>query len=627
MLLIFLAMFSLNAVYAISGEEKLSYCGACDSALKYSFCNERLSKWIGIADSIRLGHNYENNWRLSVAKAWQLFRKAEYDSVAYMLDKEIKYMPADSSLVYQMSRAYHIAQLNKNLMRYSEASLSFEEMKVLAEKSGNIDYIAEAYWGLESIARITHDYELARQYLEKLMEALKGDSSYRIFRTYQYYAQNAIRRDDQFTARDYLKKCIGICKDSSIRIYNLPYELSWLYNQLGQVCNTLGNTKEGAHYYRESIVLSSKANMKQIMSDSYANLGIYYWKQEQYDSALFCLDQCLKHMTIPPDRNLLRISNYYLSAVYDSLGDYQKAYGYQKAYAAVLDSISNSEYRELYVQERTRFQTEQKDKELEVLAANIRMNKILLYSSIAFSALVIVIIVLLYRQNRLRSRQKLSQLQKQVSEARQEYLRKQMNPHFLFNTLNSIQYFMYNNDKIATNDYMSKFAMLIRKSLENSENTYTTIKDELDALKLYVELEQLRFKNKFNWELIVDEDIDVLQQKIPSMIIHPFVENAINHGLHFLSGNGKLRIELKQLDYRTIECVVEDNGIGREKAEEIKRLKSRNHQSMGTSMTRERLKILGDEFDHRLKVNYTDLFDANKRPIGTKVVIIMPVIN
>ena len=106
-----------------------------------------------------------------------------------------------------------------------------------------------------------------------------------------------------------------------------------------------------------------------------------------------------------------------------------------------------------------------------------------------------------------------------------------MNPHFIFNTLNSIQYYMYQHDKLATNNYLTKFSSLMRKVLENSQHTSVPLRDELDALNLYLELEMIRFKDKFDYEINVDEEIDTLLYKVPTMLIQPYVENSICHGL------------------------------------------------------------------------------------------------
>ena len=182
------------------------------------------------------------------------------------------------------------------------------------------------------------------------------------------------------------------------------------------------------------------------------------------------------------------------------------------------------------------------------------------------------------------------------------------------------------NDKISSNNYMTKFASLIRKTLENSKHTEISIKEELDALHLYLELEELRFKEKFDWTIRVDEEIDTLAYKIPTMLIQPYVENAITHGLmNKENGKGFLHVEL-QLAKDQIICTIEDNGIGRAKAMEIKQQKNNHHQSMGINITESRLRLVNELYGKNMKVVYTDLMDDNGDPAGTKVEINIPVI-
>ena len=199
-----------------------------------------------------------------------------------------------------------------------------------------------------------------------------------------------------------------------------------------------------------------------------------------------------------------------------------------------------------------------------------------------------------------------------------------MNPHFIFNTLNSIQYYMYQHDKISTNNYLTKFSMLMRKTLENSQHTAIPIKDELDALELYLELESLRFKEKFDYQIEVDDDIDVLIHKIPTMLIQPYVENAICHGLMNKDDKGFLNVNL-QLVHDHIMCTIEDNGIGREAAMEIRDNKNKNHNSLGTKITESRLNLVNALYGKNMKIEYTDMKDDAGEPCGTRVVIQIPV--
>jgi LytS/YehU family sensor histidine kinase len=166
----------------------------------------------------------------------------------------------------------------------------------------------------------------------------------------------------------------------------------------------------------------------------------------------------------------------------------------------------------------------------------------------------------------------------------------------------------------------------MRKTLINSQYTSIPIKEELEALELYLELESLRFKEKFDWTIRVDEEIDTLLYKIPTLLIQPYVENSICHGLmHKDNGKGNIRIDLL-LESDHIRCMVDDNGIGREKALEIKNNKNREHHSLGTSITESRLKLISSVYGKRMNIHYTDKMDEEGQPAGTRVEISIPII-
>lgn len=218
-----------------------------------------------------------------------------------------------------------------------------------------------------------------------------------------------------------------------------------------------------------------------------------------------------------------------------------------------------------------------------------------------------------------------AEITRQMANAELQALRAQMNPHFIFNTLSSIQYFITTNETGEALKYLSKFAKLMRKIMDNSKKPAIQVKDELEALRLYLDLESLRFKNKFDYAISVDEKIDVNDDEIPPMLIQPYIENAILHGLMNKNGTnekGNLLIEIKKQE-RMIVCAIEDNGVGREKSKEINRAKINRHVSSGMSITQNRLEILNTMHRSNLSVNITDL-KRGQEAVGTRVEIFIP---
>lgn len=225
------------------------------------------------------------------------------------------------------------------------------------------------------------------------------------------------------------------------------------------------------------------------------------------------------------------------------------------------------------------------------------------------------------RQIKRREKRK-TELNNKIAQIESQALRAQMNPHFIFNTLSSIQHYIANNDTDAALKYLSKFAKLMRKIMDNSKQPLIPVSEELNALNLYLELEVMRFEKKFDYSIDVDASIDTNYDQIPSMLIQPYVENAIIHGLLPKDGPGKITINMTRQE-QTILCIIEDNGIGRERSKEFKKNRVQQHKSMGMSITQERLDILNSSLNSKLNAEIVDLYE-NGQPAGTRVRLIIP---
>ncbi|MGZ4060807.1 MAG: sensor histidine kinase, partial [Bacteroidia bacterium] len=217
-------------------------------------------------------------------------------------------------------------------------------------------------------------------------------------------------------------------------------------------------------------------------------------------------------------------------------------------------------------------------------------------------------------------------LNKKISEVELKAIRAQMNPHFIFNSINSIQHYILINDSDMAYRYLSKFSKLIRNVLENSKHEVITLHKEIETIELYVELEKLRFENKFDHQIIVDPSIDILSYGISPLLIQPYVENAIWHGLMHKQAKGLLTIRFAE-ETKLIRCTIEDNGVGRAFSEELKKNKTSAHRSLALSLNKERLEIIGHLFQNKLQVIITDLTDENNMPCGTRVEVEIPKIN
>jgi LytS/YehU family sensor histidine kinase len=216
-------------------------------------------------------------------------------------------------------------------------------------------------------------------------------------------------------------------------------------------------------------------------------------------------------------------------------------------------------------------------------------------------------------------------LEKDLRQSLLTSIRTQMNPHFLFNALNTIQSFIYTNDKKNASEYLVKFSDLTRLILEMSEKESVTLKEEIQALELYVKLESVRFNDKLDYNFIVDANIAKDYIRIAPMIIQPYVENAIKHGLLHKKEDKKLFIYIT-MSKSMLTITIEDNGVGRVKSNEINMLKNKKHVSFSSNANKKRIEILNQNKEERITgIETIDLYDENKLPIGTRVVIEIPV--
>jgi LytS/YehU family sensor histidine kinase len=253
------------------------------------------------------------------------------------------------------------------------------------------------------------------------------------------------------------------------------------------------------------------------------------------------------------------------------------------------------------------------------------------WQTLPFQVLIIAVVILItwilvaWRFSILRKEeQERSSVQQKLNELEQMALRAQMNPHFIFNCLNSIQNFIITNDLEATNWYLSEFAHLIRQTLDNSEKSTISITNEIRYLKRYLELEMMRFGHSFEYSIEVDDELDCDLVSIPTMILQPYVENSIRHGIRYKEeGGGRIDIKFKKSAEGFI-CIIQDNGIGRKKANEYKSQVRVEYQSKGMTLTAERINILNRQLIDPITIEINDLTNEHQQALGTKVIIRFP---
>lgn len=299
----------------------------------------------------------------------------------------------------------------------------------------------------------------------------------------------------------------------------------------------------------------------------------------------------------------------------DSLqGDFNSAFRHLQNYHTLNNSLYSTTGRNMLEELEQKFELSRQENISQAKKLkNSRKISLLIFACLLISIFTFVIII---QQIRLKARKKTALLS-------QENLRSQINPHFIFNVLNSIHAYIQNNDIENSCVYLLKFSRLLRLTLDNSRTELTSIGSELEALRLYLELEVLRLNNRFEYSIHIDEEIDPIMFKIPPLILQPYVENSILHGIKNMEGKGKIDIQLRYKDEQII-CSISDNGIGRRKS--MKSAGKSNRISHGTNITETRLKLLNSFYGKEMKINYSDLGNSNTKQQGTKVEFNLPIL-
>jgi hypothetical protein len=241
-------------------------------------------------------------------------------------------------------------------------------------------------------------------------------------------------------------------------------------------------------------------------------------------------------------------------------------------------------------------------------------------SLLLFLSLTWLFVSLWTRSVRRRQEEK-DRLGKRILDTEHMALRAQMNPHFIFNCLNSIQQFVFDQDIVSANKYISGFAKLIRATLQHSTTAYIPLSDEMDYLSTYLSLEKLRFQEQMDYSIEVDPSLSRREIFIPPMLIQPYVENCMRHGLrHKKDGKGYIWVSARALEDKMV-CIIEDNGIGRQSAAQYKTREHIEYQSRGMSLTADRIRLINAVHGNSIRTEVIDLQDGQGRAAGTRVII------
>lgn len=387
------------------------------------------------------------------------------------------------------------------------------------------------------------------------------------------------------------------------------------------------------NFYKQSAAVFKNLNGDNNYCRVLIDLGKIKIRKKEYQSALMLANQSYelaKKSNYPSEK---KAAAELLSETHFLTKNFKQAYDYQTIAKTIGDSIFYDENKNIALKSEFKYETEKKEAEINQLSQakkiteleNKRQKTTLLLLLIGIISALVTSYLLFkrYKTNKqnelLKSEIEKSQAEKKATESELKALKSQMNPHFIFNALNSIQEQFMFGDKVVANEQMGNFTSLTRQILSVSGKKKISLATEIDILTKYLELEKMRFENDFEYLTEIDDAIDDEYTQLPPMLLQPFVENSIKHGLLHKDGLKKVTItfDLNE-DENQLICTIEDNGIGRKKSEEIK--VNNKHNSFSTESVAQRLQLLNNEtLDDSLV--YEDLTDENGIGIGTKVVL------
>ncbi len=397
-------------------------------------------------------------------------------------------------------------------------------------------------------------------------------------------------------------------------------------NSIAQIYLKQGKAKEAI-----KLLLPALKKAKEL-GDDYTtafieiNTGWAYMKLNNFEEAEKHIEQSL---TIGKKQNISRIISLgqrHMSDLELLKGNHKEALDYYKKAINLerkITSTRNLRYANdvilRYESEKINNEIESLRKDNEIVKLKLKKNRATLLIICISLVLLAVVLFVFYRQSQLTSDKKLLTLE-------QTMLRSQMNPHFLFNSLNSIKLYIINNEKKNAVHYLNKFSKLVRKILEASSVKEISLADELETVTLYMHIENIRFSNKIHFAVDIDRRVDVNHVKIPSLILQPFLENALWHGLSSKEGIKKINLYITKEDEEFIKISIKDNGIGRAASEKIKESKVLKRKSLGVDITKERLKNFSKDYLNSYNVEFIDIKDDKGVALGTEVVLTIPII-
>ena len=581
----------------------------------------------------------------------------KYIQQAILIGAEIK---SDSILAMAY---YHLAAFEDEVDNYKKAIQYFE-------KTGDYGTVGEVYTWLCMHYTSKGEYEEAFEYAQKSLELSKKNAhtawghelvQWALYNMADLYkaagdyetAMSCLRQAREYgklhelewNMDDGIGELLALMNKPDSSLYYLQnFKQTAPMNQLGAdmfigetylSMKEYGKAKQLFQYVVDSLK-KSKNPFLPFLTRGLINIGKAYAGEKNYKSAFKYTKEGYKIIHYFTDPQFVMETYKLLSDVYHHLGNNDSAYFYLNKYTTLKDSAQNKQflwrlnskinkYKQVAENAKKEAQIALLNKDNKIKQQQLKQEARLKNYLFIFLAVLVVAGIFIFRNltlkrknDQLKNDKQQAELQERAIRLEMQALRAQMNPHFIFNCLSSINCFILENETEKASDYLTRFSRLIRMVLTNSEKSLITLDEELKMLKLYLDMERLRFENSFDYNITYTNDVEAETVLVPPLLLQPFCENAIWHGLMNKEGQGHLTITImKENEY--LNCVITDDGIGRAKAGELNKGTAKKEKSMGLKITTERLSLFNQDKEGHTFYEIDDITDEDGDIAGTKV--------
>jgi tetratricopeptide (TPR) repeat protein len=568
--------------------------------------------WDGLAYSYnQLGTRYRNISEYN--KAITYHNKA-LDAASKADNKEFKIFSLNMlGVVYRRMDAIKTAlDYNQEALRLAE-SIENPSIGIRRSKNVSLNSLGNIYQALEQYDRALEYYNRSL-ILERALDNKRG------------MAVNLQNRGECLEAQGKLNEALRNYRDALAYDIEIGSDrgIAICHNSISRIYIKQGRYEEALELLEQALPVALNTRDQHIIAPMYNNLGWAHLQAGQLSQAEIALEKGLKAAIDNQLVHDISQSYNYLSDLSAARGGYRNALEYYKRAQEYREQINNDINRKYvndvilkYNSEKQRNLAESLRQENQIVNLRLRRNQTTLLIGALLVVLLALILYIAYRQYQTNNEKKVMALE-------QSRLRSQMNPHFLFNSLNSIKHYIINNEQKNAVHYLNKFSKLVRRILESSSMKENSLKEELETVDLYMNIENIRFEEQIDYQVDIDPKINPETVKIPSLILQPFLENALWHGLSSKEGEKKIRLEIRQNNKGYINIAIRDNGIGRQASKKLREAKVLKRKSMGISITRQRLANFSRMYRDTFDLSIQDLYQGDGTVAGTEVNLKIP---